>query len=200
MTQHAKTALSVNVNKVALLRNSRHLGIPSVLKAAQMCLEAGAQGITIHPRPDERHIRASDVIDFNNQFFQFLSEEFTNEAYQKLYKETAGQETNEKTGGFVSVTFLDDTIEINEEIAEDESITEKDKQYLSKTLEIIQQSLENGFDYSDIVLLTRKTKNGVLLANFLTENNIPIISSETLLIQNASEVKFIINFLEYLIH
>jgi len=140
----------------------------------------------------------SEVIDFNNQFFQFLSGEFTNEAYQKLYKETASQETNEKKGGFVSVTFLDDTIEINEEIAEDESITEKDKQYLSKTLEIIQQSLANGFDYSDIVLLTRKTKNGVLLANFLTENNIPIISSETLLIQNASEVKFIINFLEYL--
>jgi ATP-dependent exoDNAse (exonuclease V) beta subunit len=140
----------------------------------------------------------SEVIDFNNQFFQFLSEKFTNEAYQKLYKETAGQETNEKTGGFVSVTFLDDTIEINEEISDDETITEKDKQYLSKTLEIIQNSIANGFEYSDIVLLTRKTKNGVLLANFLTENNIPIISSETLLIQNASEVKFIINFLEYL--
>ena len=140
----------------------------------------------------------SEVIDFNNQFFQFLSGEFTNEAYQKLYKETAEQEINEKTGGFVSVTFLDDTIEINEEISDDDTITEKDKQYLSKTLEIIQQSLANGFDYSDIVLLTRKTKNGVLLANFLTENNIPIISSETLLIQNASEVKFIINFLEYL--
>ena len=82
------------------------------------------------------------------------------------------QKTNEKTGGFVSVTFLDDTIEINDEISDDETITEKDKQYLSKTLEIIQQSLANGFDYSDIVLLTRKTKNGVLLANFLTENNI----------------------------
>lgn len=140
----------------------------------------------------------SEVIDFNNQFFQFLSREFTNEAYQKLYKETASQETNDKKGGFVSVTFLDDTIEINEEISDDETITEKDKQYLSKTLEIIQNSIANGFEYSDIVLLTRKTKNGVLLANFLTENNIPIISSETLLIQNASEVKFIINFLEYL--
>ncbi len=140
----------------------------------------------------------SEVIDFNNQFFQFLSGEFSNEAYQKLYKETAGQEINEKTGGFVSVTFLDDNIEINEEISDDDTITEKDKQYLSKTLEIIQNSIANGFEYSDIVLLTRKTKNGVLLANFLTENNIPIISSETLLIQNASEVKFIINFLEYL--
>lgn len=140
----------------------------------------------------------SEVIDFNNQFFQFLSGEFTNEAYQKLYEETAGQEINEKNGGFVSVTFLDDTIEINDEISDDDTITEKDKQYLSKTLEIIQNSIANGFEYSDIVLLTRKTKNGVLLANFLTENNIPIISSETLLIQNASEVKFIINFLEYL--
>lgn len=56
-------ALSVNVNKVALLRNTRHLGIPSVVKAATLCLQAGAQGITIHPRPDGRHIRAQDVMD-----------------------------------------------------------------------------------------------------------------------------------------
>jgi len=55
------TALSVNLNKVALLRNTRPLGIPSVTRAATIALEAGAQGITIHPRPDERHIRASDV-------------------------------------------------------------------------------------------------------------------------------------------
>ena len=57
----ARCALSVNVNKVALLRNTRHLGIPSVTRAAELCLQAGAQGITVHPRPDERHIRASDV-------------------------------------------------------------------------------------------------------------------------------------------
>ena len=57
----ARCALSVNVNKVALLRNTRHLGIPSVTRAAQLCLEAGAQGITVHPRPDARHIRAEDV-------------------------------------------------------------------------------------------------------------------------------------------
>ncbi len=58
-----RTALSVNVNKVALVRNTRHLGIPSVTRAAQCCLEAGAQGITVHPRPDERHIRAHDVTE-----------------------------------------------------------------------------------------------------------------------------------------
>lgn len=56
-----RTALSVNVNKVALLRNTRHLGIPSVTRAAVLCLQAGAHGITVHPRPDERHVRSHDV-------------------------------------------------------------------------------------------------------------------------------------------
>ena len=60
MKPHA-TALSVNLNKVALVRNTRHLGIPSVTRAATLCLQAGASGITVHPRPDARHIRASDV-------------------------------------------------------------------------------------------------------------------------------------------
>lgn len=58
-----RTALSVNVNKVALVRNTRHLGIPSVTRAATLCLQAGAQGITVHPRPDQRHIRTHDVHD-----------------------------------------------------------------------------------------------------------------------------------------
>ena len=55
------TALSVNLNKVALVRNTRHLGIPSLIRAAEQCLQAGAHGITVHPRPDARHIRAEDV-------------------------------------------------------------------------------------------------------------------------------------------
>ncbi len=57
------TALSVNLNKVALVRNTRHLGIPSVTRAATLCLQAGARGITVHPRPDERHIRRHDVFE-----------------------------------------------------------------------------------------------------------------------------------------
>lgn len=63
MTASVRTALSVNLNKVALVRNTRHLGIPSVTRAATLCLQAGAQGITIHPRPDERHIRRHDVFE-----------------------------------------------------------------------------------------------------------------------------------------
>ena len=60
------TVLSVNVNKIALLRNQRALAIPSVVGLATIALESGAHGITVHPRPDERHIRYQDVRDLKN--------------------------------------------------------------------------------------------------------------------------------------
>jgi pyridoxine 5-phosphate synthase len=74
--QTHKTALSVNVNKVALLRNTRHLGIPDVVRAARLCLEAGAQGITVHPRPDERHIRSDDVFEIAAMMKDWPGREF----------------------------------------------------------------------------------------------------------------------------
>src|ERR1044071_3436265 len=52
-TKKSMTNLSVNLNKIALLRNARNVGFPSVIDAARVCIEAGAQGITVHPRPDE---------------------------------------------------------------------------------------------------------------------------------------------------
>ena len=70
------TFLSVNLNKVALLRNTRHLGIPSVTRAASLCLQAGAQGITVHPRPDQRHIRDSDVHDLADLLRDWPDREF----------------------------------------------------------------------------------------------------------------------------
>ena len=66
------TVLSVNLNKVALLRNARDIGVPSVIKAAHTCIDAGADGITVHPRPDQRHIRPSDVY----QLAEMLTVEF----------------------------------------------------------------------------------------------------------------------------
>ena len=71
-----KTALSINVNKVALLRNTRHLGIPDVVRAARLCLEAGANGITVHPRPDERHIRSADVFEIAAMMKDWPDREF----------------------------------------------------------------------------------------------------------------------------
>ena len=70
------TKLSVNLNKVALVRNTRHLGIPSVTRAATLCLKAGAAGITVHPRPDARHIRPQDLIDLAQLLKDWPDREF----------------------------------------------------------------------------------------------------------------------------
>ena len=70
------TRLSVNLNKVALLRNSRNIGIPSVIRAAEQSIAAGAHGITVHPRPDQRHIRTSDVYELADSLKRFPEVEF----------------------------------------------------------------------------------------------------------------------------
>lgn len=64
--QRRMTNLSVNINKIALLRNSRGRGFPSVRQFAERCLELGAHGITLHPRPDQRHARYSDIHDLKS--------------------------------------------------------------------------------------------------------------------------------------
>jgi pyridoxine 5-phosphate synthase len=63
MVAAMETKLSVNLNKVALLRNQRDVGYPSVLDAARLVVHAGAHGVTVHPRPDERHVRRTDVTE-----------------------------------------------------------------------------------------------------------------------------------------
>lgn len=76
------TLLSVNLNAVAMLRNRRDIGWPSVLGIARLVLESGADGVTVHPRPDERHIRRSDVRELAAMLRQdFPKAEFNIEGY-----------------------------------------------------------------------------------------------------------------------
>jgi pyridoxine 5-phosphate synthase len=77
MYQPAMTKLSVNINKIALIRNARGGNLPNLLKAALDCERFGAQGITVHPRPDERHVRYQDVRDLK----PILKTEFNIEGY-----------------------------------------------------------------------------------------------------------------------
>jgi pyridoxine 5-phosphate synthase len=105
------TALSVNVNKVALLRNTRELGIPSVLRAATLALEAGANGITVHPRPDERHIRAHDVYELADLMRQWPQAEYNIEGnpfhnLMDFVRDLAG-----KGMPVHQVTFVPDSVE-----------------------------------------------------------------------------------------
>lgn len=82
-------ALSVNLNKIALIRNSRDTRNPDIPRHAQMCIDAGADGITVHPRPDQRHIRASDCFDLASM----LSVEFNIEG-----NPMAGPRRSERAG------------------------------------------------------------------------------------------------------
>ncbi|MBK5277980.1 MAG: pyridoxine 5'-phosphate synthase [Bacteroidia bacterium] len=79
------TRLSVNINKIATLRNARGANNPDVIKIAIDCERFGAQGITVHPRPDERHIRYSDVMQLKNIVTtEFNIEGYPDERYLKL--------------------------------------------------------------------------------------------------------------------
>ena len=82
------TRLSVNINKIATLRNARGGNNPDVIKVALDCERFGAQGITVHPRPDERHIRYSDVIELKKVVTsEFNIEGYPDERYMQLVRE-----------------------------------------------------------------------------------------------------------------
>ena len=83
------TRLSVNINKIATLRNARGGNNPDVIKVAIDCERFGAQGITVHPRPDERHIRYADAIELKRIVTtEFNIEGYPDERYMKLVQET----------------------------------------------------------------------------------------------------------------
>jgi len=136
----------------------------------------------------ENYRSFKEIITFNNGFFKFLSDEvFTNHDYKTLF-EKAHQNITKEQDGFVSLSFLD--------IDKDD---DRDEVFPEAVLNTIKTSLENGFPLADICVLVRKKKEGVAIADYLSQHEIPIISSETLLINNAPEVVFINNMLALLI-
>ncbi len=145
---------------------------------------------------DKNYRSYSQIIEFNNQFFKLLSNEFHNTAYKDLYENHSFQKPNDKKGGYVNISFLP-IIDKNEFENDDETL-DKTELFVLATLNTIQKVLKEGFEYKDIVILTRKRDQGIAIANYLTEQNIPLLSSETLMIQNATEVRLIIHLLKYL--
>ncbi len=139
----------------------------------------------------------SEVINFNNTLFQLLASEFENLDYADLYQNHVKQEFNDKIGGYVNLTFLEKIQKSTDDDDEEENLELLDK-YLLATYNCIQNCLKKGFEYKDITILTRKRDQGIAIANYLTEHKIPLLSSETLMIQNASEVQMIVHLLKYL--
>ena len=146
----------------------------------------------------ERNYRSySEIIDFNNRFFSFLSHKFSDEDYKDLYLNHSFQKENNKKGGFVSLTFIANDAG-DSEFELDSENKDKDELYLDEIIRTIEKVKRIDFQYRDIVILTRNNKKAALIAQFLTEQNIPIVSSESLLISASSEVRFIIYVLQYL--
>ena len=129
----------------------------------------------------------SNLITFNNNFFTYLATQFSSPIYTELYKEGNRQETNSKEGGYVQFEFI-----------EGENAEIKEEAYAKKTYETICNIVSNKFEYKDISILVRTNKQGVLLANYLNEKNIPIISSESLLLQNSNSVQLLINYAKFI--
>ncbi|WP_343626293.1 UvrD-helicase domain-containing protein [Flavobacterium lindanitolerans] len=144
----------------------------------------------------DRNFRSySEIIQFNNGFFKMISEQFTNPDYKNLYENHSHQEHNSKIGGYINISFLP---KIEKTEGDDEETPDKTRQYVQAALVAIKKSLAQGFEYKDIAILTRRRDQGIAVAGYLTEQGIPILSSETLMIENATEVIFILNVLRYL--
>ncbi len=128
------------------------------------------------------------IVDFNNNFFKFLSENvFSISDYQKLYN-SSSQKHNQKLEGFVNLSFLDIQREDN-----------KDEIYTDKVYETIKNCLKKGYNLSDICVLVRKKREGLAISDYLTEQQINIISSETMLLQKSKEIAFINSVLSLLV-
>lgn len=135
---------------------------------------------------DTNYRSYSEIVDFNNQFFTHISDYFDNASFRQLYEIGNRQFANIKKGGYVQISFV-------ERLKDDE----KELVIPKKILKTI-KDLEGEFQFNEICILVRKKKDGIIVSNYLLEQSIPIISSETLLLKNDSKINFIINLLKYL--
>lgn len=132
-----------------------------------------------------RNYRSHDeIIHFNNSFFQSISEFLEQPIYRQFFKDGNKQETNSKDGGYVHLSFLEDS---------------SDELYGLQTVSYISESLTNGFQYKDICILVRKKKHGVLLADYLMKEKIPVVSSESLLLASSGKVQFLIHLTKHIV-
>ena len=125
-----------------------------------------------------------EIVEFNNRFFNYTANYLERENFAALYRDSSQQKPRKESGGFVSLEFIEDS-------------PEKETQYCEKVLEAINASIEKGFSYGDVCLLTRKKKHGVLLAQYLIEKQIPVISSESLLLDNHPKVRFLVQLIRF---
>ncbi|WP_405384677.1 UvrD-helicase domain-containing protein [Maribacter sp. LLG6340-A2] len=126
----------------------------------------------------------AEIINFNNNFFQSISPFLENTLYQEFFKLGNQQEISNKEGGFVNITLLEE---------------DDDEIYGQQTLQSIATCLSKGYSYKDICIIIRKKKHGFILANYLMEHDIPVISSDSLLLGGNPKVMFLVQLVRYMV-
>lgn len=134
---------------------------------------------------DTNYRSSGEVVAFNNKAFEYLPKILLSEEFQKIY-EHQSQKIKKENGGYVSINYGDCAKE------------EIDNINFSLILDKISIALRDSFSYKDICIIVRNNYNGNSIANHLIQNNIPVISSDSLLLKNNPEINCIINFLKHL--
>ncbi len=163
--------------------------LPEIFKHNDNVLVLERQGALVrnhNPEVLKNNYRSKrEVIEFNNSLFRALGNKL-NEKYQGIYKDLEQGFNENNTGGMVQVEFIS---------GEREEFRTENK---VRTLDIINQLRADGFPLKDIAILVRKNTDGSEMANYLTENGIEVISSDSLLLSNSKEINFIHSLLKYL--
>ncbi|UJH92993.1 UvrD-helicase domain-containing protein [Antarcticibacterium sp. 1MA-6-2] len=131
---------------------------------------------------------AKEIVEFNNSFFSYISSKFNKPSYRELF-ENSGQQPKKETTGYINISFL-----------ETENAEHEMELHPAKVYEIIQNLEEQGTNKSDICVLTRTRKQSFAVANYLNDQGISIVSSESLLVANSPQVLFINDLLEFSIN
>lgn len=128
---------------------------------------------------------AREIIEFNNSFFSFISKYFGDQKHRDLYETGNKQKSTGKDGGYVKIEFIDA-----------ENKEDLQGHYSQKTLQTVTEVLALGYKKSDICVLTRKRKEGIAISEYLLENEIPVISEETLMLDNSLIVRCLVYTLQ----
>ncbi len=152
---------------------------------------AGEQEIELYSRktvllPSNYRSR-KNIVEFNNEFFQGCAPLLVHDDHEQMYIEGNRQEVKRGEGGYVHMELIDGN---KQEYAEAQC---------HKCLSIIEDALERGFELQDIAILVRGKSRGALLAEFLLQNNIPVISPDSLSLQESREVRGLVSFLTFMI-
>ncbi len=128
-----------------------------------------------------------NIVEFNNQIFSTLSEKYLNSFFKEVYS-TVKQQIVSQQQGYVQVLY------------KKLSSSDLENFHCETTLNHINKCLQQGFSYKDVCLITYTNFQGSLLASYLSEKNVPVVSSDSLLITKNAEVNFIISFLRYIVN